>query len=142
MLQVKENNTVKVHYIGKLTTGEVFDSSENREPLQFTVGSGQVIPGFEQGVLGMEVNEKKTVEIPPAQAYGEKREDLIFDVPRAKLPEGMEPAAGMELFAQNEDGSRTPLTILSVDADSVKLDANHKLAGQTLIFDITLVEIS
>lgn len=141
MQQVKSGDKVKVHYHGKLRSGETFDSSNGREPLEFTVGSGQVIKGFDNGVMGMQVGDKKTVEIPVQDAYGEKSEEMLFEFPKDQFPSDMQPEKGLQLMMNNGSGQSFPVVIADVKADSVILDANHPLAGQELIFDIELVEI-
>ena len=139
--QVKENNTVKVHYKGKLNSGEVFDSSEGREPLEFKVGEGRVIPGFEQAVVGMEANETKTVTIPSNEAYGPVRDDLVNKIDKKQLPEGLKPEPGMDLVSKLPDGSQMILKVLEVNDENIVVDANHPLAGKDLTFEITVVEI-
>ena len=141
MQQAQNGDKVKVHYHGKLRSGETFDSSEGREPLEFTVGSGQVIKGFDDGVSGMQVGDKKTVEINVEDAYGEKSEDMIIEFPKEQFPGDMNPEIGQQLMMSNGSGQSFPVTITEVRDDSVLLDANHPLAGQDLIFDIELVEI-
>lgn len=141
MSQVKEKDTVVVHYTGKLSTGEVFDSSEGRTPLEFTMGEGQLIPGFEKAVMGMEVEESKTFDIPSAEAYGAVREDLYYEVPKSNFPEDIKPEAGMQLNMGTSDGRQVPVTVTNVGEESVNLDANHPLAGKDLTFEIKLVEI-
>ncbi|GGE43119.1 FKBP-type peptidyl-prolyl cis-trans isomerase [Psychroflexus planctonicus] len=141
MSQVKENDTVVVHYTGKLTSGEVFDSSLEREPLEFTLGKGMLIPGFENAVVDMKVNEKKTVNIPVAEAYGEKVDELFQKVEKAQLPEEIKPEVGMGLVAQNPDGTERQLRVAEVQDDHIVVDANHPLAGQDLVFDLEVVEI-
>ncbi|WP_370087421.1 peptidylprolyl isomerase [Ekhidna sp.] len=141
MMKAKANDKVKVHYTGKLTTGEVFDSSEGREPLEFTVGGGQMIKGFDEAVNGMAIDEKKTVEIPSAEAYGERREELIQEVPKDQLPADMKPEVGQKLVATNDLGHQTYVSVTAVTDDAITVDANHDLAGKDLIFDIQLVEI-
>ncbi|HPQ68581.1 MAG TPA: peptidylprolyl isomerase [bacterium] len=141
MSQVKNGDTVKVHYTGRLTNGEQFDSSRGGEPLAFTVGEQQVIAGFEEGVLGMEVGDTKTINIPPEKAYGAKSEDLIIQVERGDLPAEIEPEIGMQLEARLSNGMTTVVTISGVTEEFVTIDANHDLAGEELIFDIELVEI-
>jgi peptidylprolyl isomerase len=141
MQQAQNGDKVKVHYHGKLRSGETFDSSEGREPLEFTVGSGQVIKGFDDGVTGMQVGDKKTVEINVEDAYGEKSEDMIIEFPKEQFPGDMSPEVGQQLMMSNGSGQSFPVTIMEVRDDSVLLDANHPLAGQDLIFDIELVEI-
>lgn len=141
MSQVKEGDQVKVHYTGKLTDGTVFDSSENREPLAFTVGAGQMIPGFDKAIPGMAVGDTKTIEVVSAEAYGDRRDDLIVTVPSDKLPEDMNPTVGDKLQINQEDGRAIPVTVTEVKDDSIILDANHDLAGKDLVFDVELVEI-
>lgn len=142
MQQVKKGDTVKVHYHGKLTDGTTFDSSEGREPLAFEVGGGQVIPGFDQGVTGMAVGEKKTIQIPVEEAYGPKQEEMIMEFPTDRFPEDMKPEVGMQLNMSNGQGQNFPVVIVEVRDEIVVLDANHPLAGEDLIFDLELVEIS
>ena len=141
MSQAKQGDTVKVHYTGKLQDGNVFDSSVNREPLQFTLGAGNMIPGFEQAVQGMNVGDKKTAEIPSEQAYGEKREDMIISVPRENVPGDIQPEVGQQLAIQQQEGQQVPVTVTEVTEEKVVLDANHPLAGKDLVFEIELVEI-
>jgi len=142
MQQVKSGDTVKVHYHGKLTDGTTFDSSEGREPLEFEVGSGSVIAGFDTGVTGMTVGEKKTVNIPVDEAYGQKQEDLFMEFPLDRFPEDMKPEVGAQLNMSNGQGQNFPVVIREVREDAVVLDANHPLAGEDLTFDLELVEIS
>jgi FKBP-type peptidyl-prolyl cis-trans isomerase 2 len=144
MSKVKSGDKIKVHYKGTLTKeGEVFDSSEGRDPLEFTVGSGMVIPGFDNGVLDMEVGEKKTVNIPCAEAYGEKNEQNIVPVDRAQLPPEMkEVEVGMMLQMVTPEGQPIPVTIVEVAEEKIKVDANHQLAGKDLTFDLELVSIN
>lgn len=141
MAQVQNGDKVKVHYHGKLKTGETFDSSQGREPLEFTVGEGQVIKGFDNGVMGMNVGDKKTVEIPVGDAYGEKSQEMIIEFPKSQFPPEMQPEIGQQLMMSNNAGQQFPVTVAEVKEDSVILDANHPLAGQDLVFDIELVEI-
>ncbi len=141
MQQVKNGDKVKVHYHGKLTDGSTFDSSEGREPLEFEVGSGAVIPGFDAGVTGMEVGQKKTVTIPVDEAYGPKQDDMIMEFPRDRFPEDMVPEIGMQLNMSNGAGQNFPVVISEVQETTVMLDANHPLAGEDLVFDLELVEI-
>ncbi|MGJ8659459.1 FKBP-type peptidyl-prolyl cis-trans isomerase [Cellulophaga fucicola] len=141
MSQVKENNTVKVNYTGKLSDGQVFDSSEGKEPLEFTLGQGQLIPGFEKGLIDMKVNEKKTITIAKEEAYGEVNEALIQEVKKAELPQDMEPKVGMGLVSQSPDGREMNLLVVEVKEESIVVDANHPLAGKDLIFDLEVVEI-
>lgn len=141
MQQVKKGDTVKVHYHGKLTDGTTFDSSEGREPLEFEVGSGMVISGFDNGVIGMTPGEKKTINIPVDEAYGAKQDDLFMEFPMDKFPPDMKPEPGMQLNMSNGSGQNFPVVISEVKEDAVVLDANHPLAGQDLIFDLELVNI-
>jgi peptidylprolyl isomerase len=141
MSQVKEKDTVVVHYTGKLGNGEVFDSSEGREPLEFTMGAGQLIPGFEKAVKGMAVEESKTFDIPCEEAYGKVREDLHYEVPRNNFPEHINPEPGMRLSMGTSDGQEIPVTVTNVGEQSVNLDANHPLAGKDLTFEVKVVEI-
>jgi FKBP-type peptidyl-prolyl cis-trans isomerase 2 len=142
MQQVKAGDTVKVHYHGRLTDGTTFDSSSGREPLEFQVGSGQVIKGFDDGVSGMEVGEKKTIQIAVDDAYGQKEENMIVEFPKSNFPPELTPEVGMSLNMTNGSGQVIPVTIVELKDDSVVLDANHPLAGQDLIFDIEVVEIA
>lgn len=141
-MKAKANDKVKVHYTGKLTSGEVFDSSEGREPLEFTVGGGQMIKGFDEAVDGMEINEKKTVNIPSDEAYGGHNPELIQEVPREQLPKEMNPEVGQKLVATNDLGHQTQVAVKDVSADTITIDANHELAGKDLVFDIELVSIN
>jgi len=141
MQQVKKGDTVKVHYHGKLTNGTTFDSSEGREPLEFEVGGGMVIPGFDDGVTGMTIGEKKTIHIPAEQAYGPKQEEMIMEFPRDRFPADMVPEVGMQLNMSNGSGQNFPVTIAEVREAVVVLDANHPLAGEELVFDLELVAI-
>lgn len=141
MQQAQNGDKVKVHYHGTLRTGETFDSSNGREPLEFTVGSGQVIVGFDEGVKGMQVGDKKRVEINVEDAYGEKSQDMIIEFPKTQFPADMNPEVGQQLMMSNGSEQSFPVVITEVKEASVLLDANHPLAGQDLIFDIELVEI-
>src|SRR5690554_1714545 len=136
-----KGNTVKVHYTGTLQNGQVFDSSENREPLEFVVGDGNMIKGFDTAVEGMETGSNKRVVIPSGEAYGEKRQDMIVDIPVDQVPPEIKPEVGMDLSIQNQNGQPTPVKVVHVDDEKITLDANHPLAGEDLTFDITLVEI-
>ncbi|SJZ44323.1 FKBP-type peptidyl-prolyl cis-trans isomerase [Sediminibacterium ginsengisoli] len=141
MQQVKKGDTVKVHYHGKLEDGSTFDSSAGREPLEFEVGGGMVIPGFDNGVTGMAIGEKKTIHIPADEAYGPKQDELIMEFPKDRFPQDMTPEVGMQLAMNNGAGQQLPVTITEVKEDVVVLDANHPLAGKDLIFDLELVAI-
>ncbi len=142
MAQAQSGNTVKVHYTGKLEDGTVFDSSVNREPLEFKLGEGQMIQGFEQAVYGMAVGDSKTATIPSEQAYGPKSEDMILEVNRNEVPADLNPQVGQQLAIQQPDGHALPVTVTSVTDETITLDANHPLAGKDLIFEIKLVEIN
>jgi FKBP-type peptidyl-prolyl cis-trans isomerase 2 len=142
MQQAKEGNVVKVHYSGRLTDGTLFDSSEGREPLEFTVGAGQMIKGFDAGVLGMAIGEKKTLQIAAEDAYGARDEEAIIEFPSENIPADMKLEPGMQLTLRNQDGQPVPVIVLEVKPTVVIMDANHMLAGQDLIFDVELVEIN
>ena len=141
MEQVKEGDVVRVHYNGKLTNGEQFDSSEGREPLEFTVGAGQMIKGFDAAMPGMAVGEKKTINILPEDAYGHKDEQAMIEFSKENIPKDMELELGMPLQLRNESGQPFPVTVAEIKDDVVVLDANHSLAGKELVFDIELMEI-
>ena len=141
MSKVKDGDTVKVHYTGKLEDGTVFDSSKEGEPLELTIGAGNVIEGFEKGVIGMERGSSKTVTIPPEKAYGSMNEELVAKVKKENIPENVTPAIGEQLQLKQQDGNIVNVTITEMRGDTVTLDANHPLSGKTLIFDIELVEI-
>jgi peptidylprolyl isomerase len=141
MAQAKNGDTVKVHYSGKLDTGFLFDTSEGSDPLQFELGSGCFIPGFEEAVVGMSPGESKTVRIPPEKGYGLYREDRVIKIDRKDLPEDIVPAEGMTLEICASNGVMVPVQITEIEGDTVTLDANHPLSEQTLNFEIKLVEI-
>ena len=141
MQQVTKGDQVKVHYHGKLTDGTTFDSSQGREPLQFTAGSGQVIKGFDDAVIGMAAGEKKTVHIPVAEAYGERDDNMSMEYPVSDFPADMKPEVGMELQMGDNTGNVFPVVITAVNGDMVMLDANQPLAGKDLVFDLELVAI-
>ncbi|MFQ6007409.1 MAG: peptidylprolyl isomerase [Candidatus Zixiibacteriota bacterium] len=138
----KSGDTVKVHYTGKLEDGSVFDSSRDREPFELTIGSGMTIPGFENGIVGMAVGDTITITIPPEEAYGPRREDLVSTISRDQIPPNITPEVGQQLQMQHPSGNIINVTITDVMPDSVTFDANHPLAGKTLIFEIELMEIS
>ncbi len=141
MKQVKEGDVVKVHYTGKMVNGEQFDSSVGREPLEFTVGAGQMIKGFDAAMPGMSLGEKKTINIAPEDGYGERSEEAIIEFPKENVPADMVLEPGMPLTLSNQAGQPVPVIVVEVKDDIIILDANHFLAGQELIFDIELVEI-
>ncbi|MGD2130046.1 MAG: peptidylprolyl isomerase [Lysobacterales bacterium] len=141
MSQAKSGDTVKIHYTGTLEDGTEFDSSSGRDPLEFTLGSGQVITGFDKAVEGMTVGDSKSVNIPPEDAYGPRHDQMIQDIPKTALPEDLEPTEGMALQAKGQDGRVINLTVTSVGDDTITVDGNHPLAGKSLNFDIRLVAI-
>lgn len=141
MNQVTVNSTVKVHYTGKLADGEVFDTSDGKEPIEFTLGQGQLIPGFEKGLIDMKLNEKKTINMTKDDAYGEVNETLIQEVKKTDLPQDMEPKVGMGLVSKSPDGQEMNLMVIEVKEESIVIDGNHPLAGKDLIFDLEVVEI-
>lgn len=142
MVQANNGDAVKVHYTGRLLDGSIFDSSEGRDPLAFTMGKGMMIPGFEAGVLGMKIGEKKSVQIAPEDAYGATDETRLFPVNKSELPPDMPLEVGMPLTADAGDGRPFQVVIKEVHPEYVVLDANHALAGKDLVFDIELVEIN
>ena len=139
--QVKSGDTVKVHYTGTLENGTVFDSSAGREPLRFTVGKGEVITGFDEGVVGMQVGEEKTLHIPADRAYGPYREDLVIVLDAAGIAGGGNLTVGDQVGIPLQNGQVIPATVVAVSADAVTIDANHHLAGEDLTFTVSLVEI-
>jgi peptidylprolyl isomerase len=142
MTQAKNGDTVKIHYTGKLQDGTVFDSSCNREPLQFDIGSGQVIPGFEEAVTGMKVGEKKTAQIPCDKAYGQRDPGMIMVVDRRHVPTDINPEVGQRLEVGSPGGQLLAVTVIEITEENITLDANPPLAGEDLTFDIELVEIA
>lgn len=141
MTRAKDGDTVRVHYTGKLEDGSVFDSSREREPLEFTIGSGQVIPGFESAVTGMTAGEAKSTTLPPEEAYGPHREELMARVDRDQLPKDLDVEVGQRLQVQQPDGRSLVVSVAEIADSTVTLDANHELAGKTLTFDLELVEV-
>ncbi len=141
MAEAKLGDNVKVHYTGRLDDGTVFDTSAEREPLEFTIGEGEIIPGFEQAVVGMNPGESKTTTIPAEQAYGPRRDDMVLEVERSQFSDRIEPQVGQQF--QMRQGNEPPIvvTVTGVSPETVTLDANHPLAGKDLTFDIKLVEI-
>ena len=142
MNQVTVNSKVKVHYTGKLANGEVFDTSDGKEPIEFTLGQGQLIPGFEKGLIDMKLNEKKTINMTKDEAYGEVNETLIQEVKKTDLPQDMEPKVGMGLVSKSPDGQEINLMVVEVKEETIVIDGNHPLAGRDLIFDLEVVEIT
>jgi len=142
MYKAKQGDCVKVHYRGALDGGQVFDSSQDREPLEFTIGEGRVIAGFEDAVIGMAAGEEKTIRIPCDEAYGPRREDMVAVFGCGQFPEDLAPAMGQILQLKRDDGMLIQVMVTDVTGDRVTLDANHPLAGKDLIFDLRLVEIA
>ncbi len=138
---IKEGDTISVHYTGRLENGEIFDSSQGRSPLNFTVGSGQLIKGFDHAVMGMAVGEKKTVTLLPADAYGERKEDLFVDLRKKYIPEGMDLAVGMVVELSDGGQNMIPAFVQEIHDEFVRMDLNHYLAGKVLVFDIEIVSI-
>lgn len=141
MRQAKKGDTVKVHYTGKLENGTVFDTSLNRDPLQFTIGNDEVIPGFEEAVIGMAPGDSKTVKITADKAYGPHLDEMVLVVERTQIPPNLKPEVGQQLQLKQADGKVILVVVTDVSESTVTLDANHPLAGKDLIFDIQLVEI-
>lgn len=141
MAQAKTGDQVHVHYTGRLDDGTVFDSSQGRDPLTFKLGSGQVIPGFDRAVTGMEIGDEKTVTIEAGNAYGEHRSELIMTVNRENVPPDLDIEVGQRLQLEKDSGEKIRVTVTDVSPDSVTLDANHPLAGHNLTFDIRLVQV-
>ena len=140
-MTAKHGDTVKVHYTGKLDDGTVFDSSSDRDPLEFTIGEGLVIPGFERAVIGMNPGDSRTELIPNEQAYGPHLEEMVVVVDRQQMPAEIEPSIGQQLEVQQPSGQVIPVVITELSEEAITLDANHPLAGEDLTFDIQLVEI-
>lgn len=141
MSKAKNGDTVKVHYTGTLEDGTEFDSSREREPLEFTIGGKQVIPGFENGVIGLEEGETITIKIPPTEGYGEYDEKLRFVFDKSQFPKDLELKPGLRLNMQGEGGKVAVFTVVDILGDEVILDGNHPLVGRTLVFDLELVKI-
>ena len=140
--KVKSGDTIKVHYTGTLDDGSVFDSSEGKDPLEFKVGEKQVIPGFEDAVRQMKVNEEKTITIPSDEAYGPKQKQLMWEIPRDKLPQEIEPQKGAQLMLKAPSGQQLPAFVSEVKDTSIVLDLNHPLAGKDLTFKIKVVAVN
>ena len=141
MTQVKQGDTITMHYTGTLADGTTFDSSREREPLEFQVGSGQIIPGLDQALQGMETGETKKVEVPAAEAYGERVDEARQTVPRSAIPDNIPLEVGTRLQMQTPEGQVMPVSVAEVTDESVVLDANHPLAGQDLTFDVEIVDV-
>ena len=142
MSVIKDGDTVKVHYTGTLEDGEIFDSSESRDPLEFTMGTGQLIPGFEKAVLGLKVGDTTKANIPCAEAYGEHNPQMEVKVQKSQLPVDMEPAIGMQLQLNQQNGQPIPCQVTNIEGEEITIDANHPLAGKDLTFNIEVVEIA
>jgi FKBP-type peptidyl-prolyl cis-trans isomerase 2 len=140
--KAKDGDTVKVHYTGTLENGEVFDTSQEREPLEFQLGQGQLIPGFEKAVIGLSEGDSTKVDIPSDEAYGEVRDDLVINVPKDQLPDDVEPKVGMQLQVNQQNGQPIPVRITEIKDEELILDANHPLAGKNLSFEIELLEVA
>jgi len=142
MATAKNGDTVKVHYTGKLNDGTVFDSSKDRDPLEFKLGEGQIIPGFEEAVVGMNPGDSKTAVIPEERAYGPHRDEMVMTVDRGRLPGDIDPQVGQQLTVSQPKGDSFNVVVTEVTDDKVTLDGNHPLAGKELTFEIQLVEIA
>lgn len=139
--KVKKGDTIMLHYTGRFKDGKVFDNSYDRNPIPVKVGAGEIINGLERAVLGMKPGEKQTVTVKPEEGYGHYSEDLLIEMPEEKIPENISPQEGMQLQLINEEGQKLPVVVKEILDDAIKLDANHPLAGKTLVFDLELVEI-
>ncbi len=140
MKTVQLDDVIRVHYTGKLEDGTEFDSSKGKDPIEFKVGQGNLIPGFEKGVVGMKQGETKTISIPSEEAYGERQEELIAKIDKKEFPPNISPKTGMQLQVKRPDGQMMPVMVIDVSEDTVTLDGNPPLAGETLIFDVEIVE--
>ena len=138
---IEKGQKIKIHYTGTLDDGKQFDSSIGRDPLECEMGAGMVIPGFESGVADMAIGEKKKIDIPVAEAYGEKRDEMVMEFDRANLPEDLEPVVGMGLQMQGPQGQAIPVQIIAVLEETITIDANHPLAGKSLTFELELIEV-
>lgn len=139
-MEAKTGDKVRVHYTGRLMDGTQFDSSEGRDPLEFTIGAGQMIKGFDAGVVGMKVGDKKTLQIPPEEAYGQRDDEAVIEFPAENVPGDMNLEPGMQLTLRNQYGQPVPVVVMEVRADVILMDANHMLAGEELVFEVELVE--
>ena len=142
MAQAKKDDKVTVHYTGTLNDGSEFDSSREAEPLEFTIGDGQLIKGFDDAVTGMTVGETKTVNIPAEEAYGSANEEMVFDIERSQFAEDVTPELGQRFQLDTPDGQQIVVTITAIEGDQITLDANHPLAGQDLTFELELMSIA
>ena len=141
MAAAKSGDTVKIHFTGKLQDETVIETSKDRDPLEFKIGDGNVIPGLEQGVIGMAAGDKKTIAISPEDAFGQPQEDLVVDIKKSELPKDVELAAGAYLNIESSDGKEFKAKVVEIKEDTVTLDANHPLAGVTINYDVELIEI-
>lgn len=141
MKKAEVGDLVSVHYTGKLKSGEVFDSSKDRVPLEFTLGNKEMLAAFEEGVIGMKPGETKSVTLEPEQAFGHRREDLLLKLPKKEFPQDITPSVGLQLKLSNASGANMTVVITEVGEESVTLDGNHPMAGQTIVFDIELLEV-
>jgi peptidylprolyl isomerase len=137
---IKPGDTISVNYTGRFEDGDVFDTSEGRSPLVFTVGAGQLISGFDSAVVGLKSGDKKTITIAPEDGYGEHREDLVIDMPASNIPPDMDLTEGMQVQLVDQSGNPIPAIVQEIGDDVVKMDVNHPLAGKTLLFDIEIME--
>jgi peptidylprolyl isomerase len=142
MIQAKSGDRVKVHYTGKLPNNEIFDTSENEQPFEFTIGSKTVIPGFEKAIIGMEVGETKTITLPPEEAYGSRYEELVLDFKKNAFSDNITFVVGEQIKIRQKDRDPIKVTVANMDDDTITFDANHPLAGETLIFTIRLVAVT
>lgn len=138
--EIKAGDTISVNYTGRFEDGTVFDSSEAKKPLKFTVGAGQLIQGFDEAVVGMKLGEKKTINLPPEEAYGVHQDGMVIDIPKAQIPEDMKVEVGMRLHLRDPEGNPVPAVVTEITDEVVKMDANHPMAGKTLVFDIEIAE--
>lgn len=141
-MAIQPNDNVSVHYTGTFEDGEIFDSSRERGPLSFEVGAGQMIQGFDEAVVGMEIGESKKITLAPEEAYGHRNEELIVELPAASFPGDMELEVGIQLQLTNQNGQPVPATVVHITEENITMDVNHPMAGKTLVFDIEIVEVS
>ena len=141
-MEIKKGDNIAVHYTGTFTDGEIFDSSRGRETLNFTVGAGQMIQGFDQAVQGMKKGETTEITLSPAEAYGERNDELIFAMPRTNFPADLELKVGMQLQLTDQQGQPIPATVAEISDDNVQMDVNHPMAGKTLNFEIEIMAIN
>ena len=142
MSGAKTGDTVKAHYTGQFEDGSVFDTSQGKDPLEFTVGTGQVIRGFEEAIEGLNTGDSTTTTIEAPEAYGERLEELLFQVDKARFPEGIVPSVGDQLQLNQPEGGMVDVVVSAIEGDTVTLDANHPLAGRVLTFKITVVDVA